>query len=75
MNDGKRKITSISEIEGFYEDRIKLKEIFKFNQKGLTDNGEVDGEFILFKTTPQVYKKIISHGINDIDDIFEKNKK
>ena len=30
MSDGKRKITSISEIEGFEEDRIKLREIFKF---------------------------------------------
>ena len=29
MNDGKRKVTSISELSGFEEDRIKLKEIFK----------------------------------------------
>ena len=72
MNDGKRKITSISEIDGFEEDHIKLKEIFKFNQKGLTENGEVDGEFILYKTTPKVYKKMVSHGINSIDDIFKK---
>lgn len=72
MNDGKRKITSISEIDGFEEDHIKLKEIFKFNQKGLTENGEVDGEFILYKTTPKVYKKMVSHGINTIDDIFKK---
>lgn len=72
MNDGKRKITSISEIEGFSEDRIKLREIFAFKQKGLTDNGEVDGEFLLYKTIPKVYKKMLSHGINDLEDIFLK---
>ncbi len=72
MNDGKRKITSISELDGFLEDRIKLKEIFKFTQKGLTENGEVDGEFMLYKTTPKVYKKLISRGINDLEDIFGK---
>lgn len=74
MNDGKRKITSISEIDGFVEDKIKLKEIFKFNQKGLTENGEVDGSFILYKTVPKVYKKLISRGINDLEDIFAKDK-
>ncbi len=72
MNDGRRKVTSISEIEGFEEDRIKLKEIFKFTQKGITENGAVDGEFLLYKTIPKVYKKISAHGITDIDDIFKK---
>ncbi len=42
MNDGKRKVTSICELEGFVEDRIKLKEIFKFNQLGLTESGSVE---------------------------------
>ncbi len=75
MSDGKRKITSISEIEGFQEDRIKLREIFKFTPKGLTDNGEVDGEFMLYKTTPRVYKKIVARGINDLEDMFGKTNK
>lgn len=75
MNDGKRKITSISELDGFFEDRIKLKEIFKFTQKGLTESGEVDGEFMLYKTIPKVYKKLVSRGISDLEDIFSKENK
>ncbi len=76
MNDGKRKITSISELEGFEEDHIKLKEIFKFNQKGLTENGSVAGEFILYnKKIPEVYKKITTRGINDLEDMFKKETK
>lgn len=76
MNDGKRKVTSICEIEGFVEDNIKLKEIFKFNQLGLTESGNVEGEFVLYKTVPRVYKKMLSRGVNDLEDIFGKfNKK
>ncbi len=70
MSDGKRKVTSICELEDFSEGEIKLKEIFAFNQKGLTETGEVDGEFILYDGIPKVYKKIKAKGIVDIDDIF-----
>ena len=71
MNDGKRKVTSICELESFHDGDINLKEIFAFHQKGLTDNGEVDGEYTLYdKEIPRVYKKIASRGITEIDDMF-----
>ncbi|MBQ3021305.1 MAG: CpaF family protein [Bacilli bacterium] len=72
MPDGKRKITNISEIVGFNNDEIKLETIFEFKQQGLTENGEVRGEFILHKRTPLVYNKIINRGIKDIEDMFKK---
>ena len=77
MSDGRRKVTSISEIEEIRDTEIVLKEIFAFKQKGLTDNNEVDGEFILFPGVPRVYNKIRAQGISDVDDIFfpEKNEK
>lgn len=71
LSDGRRKITNISEIVGFEKGDIKLEDIFAFNQKGVTDSSEVDGEFILFDYLPKVYSKIKSRGINDIDDMFE----
>ena len=71
MNDGKRKETSICELESFHDGDINLKEIFAFHQKGLTANGEVDGEYILYdKEVPKVYKKIASRGITEIDEMF-----
>lgn len=71
MNDGKRKVTSICELESFHDGDINLKEIFAFHQKGLTDNGEVDGEYILYdKEVPKIYKKIASRGITEIDEMF-----
>ncbi len=71
LSDGKRKVTSICEVDGFKDDVIKLNEIFSFKQVGLTSNGEVMGEFVMSKKVPEVYKKIKRAGIDDIDDIFE----
>ena len=71
LSDGKRKITSICEVDGFKDDVINLNEIFLFKQDGLTSNGEVMGEFVMSKKVPEVYKKIKRAGIDDIDDIFE----
>lgn len=70
MSDGKRKVTSISELNGIKDGEIELKEIFAFHQFGLTDTGAVDGEFTLNHGVPKVYKKIKARGIYDIDDIF-----
>lgn len=73
LSDGRRKITDISEIVGFDNDVIKLNPIFAYKQKGLLENDEVDGEFVLYQKIPDVFKKIVSKGINDIDDIFKQN--
>lgn len=71
LSDGRRKVTSICEVAGFEKENIKLKEIFSFNQTGLTKNGEVIGEFVKHKYKPKVYDKLKSRGINDLKDIFE----
>lgn len=70
LSDGKRKITSISELIGFSGEDIKLNEIFSFDQTGITENGEVKGSF---KThgMPSVIDKIEAKGINNIRNIFE----
>ena len=72
VSDGKRKITSICEITEFKNDEIVLNEIFSFKQHGLTNNGEVIGEFWMTNKCPLVFDKIKSKGINDLDDIFKK---
>ncbi len=71
MNDGKRKVTSISELDVIKDGEIKLKEIFAFKQKGVTDKGEVDGTYIKYNFMPKIYKKIKAKGIIGIEDIFE----
>ena len=71
LTDGRRKITSISEVVGFNNDEIKLNEIFAFTQTGVTENGEVKGEFILNKATVKTYSRLKSRGITNLKDIFE----
>ncbi len=71
LSDGKRKVTSISEVVGFEGDEIALKEIFTFKQTGVSDNMEVIGEFNKEDYVPLVYKKIKAFGIDSLADIFE----
>ena len=71
LTDGKRKITSICEVVGFDKDEIKLNEIFSFNQTGITESGEVKGEFVLNKATLKTYDRLKSRGITNLKDIFE----
>ncbi len=72
LSDGRRKITSISEVIGLKDDEILLKEIFSFRQNGITSSGEVNGEFVLYNYIPKVYEKIKSRGIKSVDDIFSQ---
>ncbi len=71
LADGRRKVTNISEIVGFTDDMIALKEIFTFKQTGILENGDVEGEFIKHNYIPKVYKRLKIRGINDLNDIFE----
>ena len=69
LSDGKRKVTSISEIVGFKDDKVNLKEIFSFKENGLSEHGYVRGEFAVYKHVPKVYDKIKRKGIV-LDNIF-----
>ena len=69
LSDGKRKVTSISEVIGIKDDKVALKEIFAFKENGLSEHGEVRGEFIRYKHTPKVYDRMKRKGI-ELKDIF-----
>ena len=69
LSDGKRKVTSISEVIGIKNDKVCLKEIFSFKENGLSEHGHVRGEFVVYKYVPQVYDRIKRKGIN-LENIF-----
>ena len=71
LSDGKRKITSISEVSGIKDGNITLKEIFSFKQKGVSSDGSVMGEFGVYKRKPKVFDKLERKGFGNIKDIFE----
>src|SRR5205085_4467718 len=45
MEDGRRRIVSISEIVGMEEDVITMQEIFRFKRRGRTGEGMIEGDF------------------------------
>jgi pilus assembly protein CpaF len=45
MSDGKRRMTSVSEIVGMEGDVITMQEIFKFNRQGTDNNGRIIGRY------------------------------
>lgn len=69
LSDGKRKVTSISEIVGLKDEKVELKEIFSFKEDGVSDQGNVMGEFVVYKRVPKVYDRIKRKGIQ-LDNIF-----
>ena len=69
LSDGKRKITSISEVVGMKNDKIVLKEIFAFKEDGLSLQGNVRGEFVVYKYIPKLYERMKRKGII-LEDIF-----
>ena len=69
LSDGKRKVTSISEVIGMKNDKVCLKEIFAFKEKGLSSQGNVRGEFVVYKYIPKVYDRMKRKGII-LEDIF-----
>jgi len=72
LSDGRRKITSIAEVNGITDGKINIKEIFGFIQKGVADDSSVMGEFIFYNNKPVVYDKIARKGITSVDHLFKK---
>ena len=71
LSDGRRKITEIAEITGIKDGEITINPIFKFEQTGLTDNLEVDGEFKLVTKDIKCLKRIKNKGIKTLDKILK----
>jgi pilus assembly protein CpaF len=72
LADGRRKITSISEVDGVKDGNILVREIFGYLQRDTLEDGTVVGDFMKMKGKPNVLSKITRRGINYLDDIFKK---
>ena len=54
---------------GLKDEKVELKEIFSFKEDGVSDQGNVMGEFVVYKRVPNVYDRIKRKGIQ-LDNIF-----
>ena len=64
LTDGKRKVTSISEITGMEGEVITLQDIFSFRQTGVDDDGSVKGHFQASGVRPRFQERLRSRGIH-----------
>ena len=64
QEDGRRRITSIQEINGMEGDIITMSEIFTFKRKGVDDEGNIEGHFEATGVIPGFHTKLKQHGIN-----------
>jgi pilus assembly protein CpaF len=67
--DGKRRITSISEITDMQSGVITMQEIFKFEQVGVDAAGKIVGDFRFTGIRPRALDRIERYGINPAEII------
>ncbi|MEO1538153.1 MAG: CpaF family protein [Pseudomonadota bacterium] len=64
LNDGNRKVMTISEITGMEGDTITMQDIFVFKRQGLDENGKVIGKLIATGMRPQSADRLLAAGID-----------
>lgn len=70
LQDGTRKIVSITEVDGMEGDVIKMNEIFRFEQTGVDENGKVMGSLRATGVIPRFVEQFEENGIFLPPDTF-----
>ncbi len=64
FSDGSRRITAVTEVVGLDEDgRLILEDVFKYQQRGIAEDGTVRGEMVLTGYIPSFVPDLINSGI------------
>ncbi len=72
LQDGTRKILSISEVLGVRDDKVQIQEIFTFDRTGVNDAGKVQGRFRATGVAPKILDRLRVSGIQLPANIFEE---
>ena len=75
LEDGKRKVVSVSEIVGMEEDVISVQEIFRFRRRGRGANGEVLGDLEATGVRPKFAEILKDRGIELPSEMFAPGRK
>lgn len=70
LQDGSRRITHLTEVQGMEGDVITLQDIFIFEQKGKDENNKIIGKFKPTGIRPKFMDKLAANGINLPNEIF-----
>jgi pilus assembly protein CpaF len=70
FGDGRRKLVSLAEIAGMEGDVIKMQEIFRFRQTGISADGMTKGRFEATGIRPRFLDQCESRGITVSSELF-----
>jgi pilus assembly protein CpaF len=68
--DGRRRVTSIIEVDGMEGDVILTQPLFAFKQKSVSPSGEIIGEYVGFGQAPRFYEELSEAGVRLDRSIF-----
>lgn len=71
LSDGSRKLISLQEIYGLTDGEIELREIFRFEQVGLDDQGRVKGRFSATGIVPAFLDRLKVRGVAVSQELFD----
>ena len=63
MEDGHRRVVSISEITGMEEDVITTQDIFRYRRRGQSANGLIEGDFETTGVRPKMMELLAARGL------------
>jgi pilus assembly protein CpaF len=70
LSDGRRKVTSLSELTGMEGETITMQEIFRFKMEGVDENQQVIGHFEATGIRPKFLQDAEAHGIKLPAELF-----
>jgi pilus assembly protein CpaF len=70
LSDGRRRVMNIAEIVGMEGDVITMQDLFRFNRKGMSEDGDVMGEFRATGIRPKAAERLAAYGVDLQETLF-----
>ncbi|HEV8145437.1 MAG TPA: CpaF family protein [Bryobacteraceae bacterium] len=74
LNDGTRKITSISEVTGVEDEHVEMQDIFVLERTGVSSRGRTLGRFAAAGVAPECLVRLKSYGVHLPPSIFTESQ-
>jgi pilus assembly protein CpaF len=74
LEDGKRRLVSLQEINGLEGEIITMSEIFTFEREGVDQEGNVLGQLVATGIVPKFYEHLKRRGMDPGLDLFSPGK-
>src|ERR1700736_4607495 len=72
LSDGSRRVVNITEVTGMEGDMVTLQDIFVFEKRGVSAEGQVVGRFAATGIRPKFSEKLLAAGIQLSPSLFDE---